>query len=331
MFKSARIKLTLWYLLMIMAISVIFSLIIYRVQVSESERILQRQRVRIESGGFLRPGFGPAPLEPEILEEARNRLKLNLILINLGVLIVSGGAAYFLAGRTLKPIEEAVEDQKRFVADASHELRTPLTTMKTELEVNLRGKGFGQEAKKILESNLEEVDKLSYLSDKLLRLSRYEQKEGLVFSPVSLNEVVEEVIKKLSGLTKSKKIEIVKNLEEVNIQGDFAALAEGFGTILDNAVKYSPKESKVNVDLQSKDGKTVVKIQDFGVGIKNSELPHIFDRFYRADASRTKEKVEGFGLGLSIAKAAIEKHHGKIEVESTPGKGSTFTVTLPTA
>src|SRR4030042_6455251 len=171
MFHSARIKLTLWYLLIIMAISVLFSLIIYRVQSNEPERVLLRQRTLIERGGFLRPGFGPPELEPEILEEARRRLMLNLILINLGVLIISGGAAYFLAGRTLEPIEKALENQKRFVADASHELRTPLTTMKTELEVNLRSKGLVEEAKKILESNLEEVDKLGYLSDKLLRLS----------------------------------------------------------------------------------------------------------------------------------------------------------------
>jgi signal transduction histidine kinase len=311
-----------------MAISVIFSIVIYRVQSSEQARVLLRQRAMIEGRGFLRPGFTIEP-EPEILEEARRRLVLNLILINLGVLVVSGGAAYFLAGRTLKPIEEAVEDQKRFVADASHELRTPLTTMKTELEVNLRGKGLEKEAKKILESNLEEVDKLSYLSDKLLHLSRYEQKEGLAFTSVSLKEVLEKAIEKHTSLAKSKKIEIVKNLEEANVQGDFAALVEAFGTIVDNAIKYSPKDSKVNVDLQGKDSKAVVKIQDFGVGIKSSELPHIFDRFYRADTSRTKEKVEGFGLGLSIAKAAIEKHNGKIEVESSPGIGTTFTIFLP--
>jgi len=331
MFHSARIKLTFWYLLIIMAISVLFSLTIYRFQITESERILLRQRVGIERGGFLRPGFGPPELEPKILKEAQRRLILNLILINLGVLIISGGAAYFLAGRTLKPIEKALENQKRFVADASHELRTPLTTMKTELEVNLRGKGLGQEAKKILESNLEEVDKLGYLSDKLLRLSCYEQKEGLAFSQVSLKEALEEAVEKHTRPAKSKKIEIVKDLEEVGIQGDFAALVEAFGTILDNAIKYSRKESKITINLQSKDGKAVVIIQDFGIGIKASELPHIFDRFYRADTSRTKEKVEGFGLGLPIAKAALEKHHGKIEVESTPGKGSTFTVTLPTA
>src|SRR4030042_5997943 len=204
MFHSARIKLTLWYLLIIMSISVLFSLTIYRFQVTESERILLRQRVGIERGGFLRPGFGPPELEPEILKEAQRRLMLNLILINLGVLIISGGAAYFLAGRTLKPIEKALENQKRFVDDASHELRTPLTTMKTELEVNLRGKGLEKEAKEILESNLEEVDKLSYLSDKLLRLSRYEQKEGLDFSQVSLKEALEEAIEKHISLAKSK-------------------------------------------------------------------------------------------------------------------------------
>ncbi|HEX7456791.1 MAG TPA: hypothetical protein VF303_05035, partial [Candidatus Nanoarchaeia archaeon] len=100
-----------------MAISVLFSLTIYRFQVTESERILLRQRVGIERGGFLRPGFGPPDLEPEILKEAQRKLMLNLILINLGVLIISGGAAYFLAGRTLNPIEKALENQKRFVAD----------------------------------------------------------------------------------------------------------------------------------------------------------------------------------------------------------------------
>lgn len=329
MFKLARLKLTLLYLLIIMAVSILFSLVIYQVQSEEAERVLLRQRTLIENHGFLRPGFPTSGLGSEIVEEARNRLRLNLVFINLGVLMFSGGLAYFLAGRTLKPIEEMVEDQKRFIADASHELRTPLTTIKTEIEVNLRDKALSKEAKKVLESNLQEVDKLSYLADKLLRLSRYEQKQEFTIATTSLKEVLEKAIDKNAASAKSKKIRIVKSLGETIIQGDFTALVEAFGNILDNAVKYSPVKSKITVELQDKTDSAVVAIKDSGLGIEPAALPNIFRRFYRADPARGREPVAGFGLGLAITKTILNKHQGKIDVESTPGSGTTFTIMLP--
>jgi len=327
MFKSARIKLTIWYLLIIMAISIVFSLVIYRVQEGEASRLLQRQRVEIERGGLVLSG-PRLVFEPQILTEAEDRLKTNLVLINLAVLILAGGAAYFLSGQTLKPIEEMVNEQRRFVADASHELRTPLTTMKTETEVALRNKSLQAESKELLASNLDEIDRLTYLSDKLLRLSRYEQ-NGVKIEKISLQEVLTEVVKKAAKTAKMKQIKINENLSEVSLQGDKDALIEAFGTILDNAIKYSPQGSEVNVSLNSQNQKAVIKIQDFGIGIKAVDFPLIFNRFYRADTARTKEKIDGFGLGLSIAKKVIDKHNGKIEVESSTNKGTTFTVFLP--
>ncbi len=329
MFHSARIKLTVWYLVIIMAISVVFSLVIYRIQYDESARLLQRQRIINQRFGLLQPAFNVHQVDPDILGESRNRLKLNLILINLGVLVFSGGAAYFLAGRTLQPIEEMVEDQKRFVADASHELRTPLATMKTELEVKLRDKKLDSATRKVLESSLEEVNKLSYLSDKLLRLGRYEQKNDIAFAEVSLKAVVEEVIEHLALAAKAKKIEIKTQLEETSIKGNFDALVEAVATIVDNSIKYSPKESTIEVHLESQNNKVFLKVKDHGIGVKASDLPHIFDRFYRADSSRTKDEVSGFGLGLAIAKAVVSRHHGKIEVESVADEGTTFTIVLP--
>ncbi len=158
MFHSARIKLTCWYLLIIVIVSLIFSLAIYRGLIFEIERGLRMQsrrnilRERIEKN--LPP---PSDLFEELkgedkllFEEAKQRVITDLFLVNLGIFIISGGLSYFLAGKTLKPIEDMVEDQKRFIADASHELRTPLTTMKTEIEVTLRDKLFDlQQAQKL--------------------------------------------------------------------------------------------------------------------------------------------------------------------------------------
>ena len=326
MFQSARIKLTVLYVIIIMIVSVLFSLAIFRTQTLEAERILHLQQLRFQRQGLFRPDFNPRTFDPEVLQESKGRTIRNLIFINLGVLIFSSGAAYYLAGRTLNPIENMLEEQRRFVGDASHELRTPLTTMKTGLEVSLRDKDLGKEPKKLLESNLEEVNKLSYLSDKLLRLSRYDQEQEITFSDVSLKEIIERVIKQLATSSKAKRVEIKKDLEEVSIKGNFDALDEAISTILDNSIKYSPKDSKVNVSLKSQGNKAVLKIQDFGIGIKAGDVPYIFNRFYRADISRAKEKTDGFGLGLSIAKTIINKHKGKIGVESTPGTDTTFTV-----
>src|SRR5260370_24376310 len=126
MFQSARLKLTAWYLVLIMAISILFSLVLYRGITQEVDRSLRIQQFRIYQAEhpdalFLAP---PPPTDPQVFEEASDRIKLILILINLGIFIVAGGAGYFLAGRTLKPIKEMVDEQNRFITDASHELRT---------------------------------------------------------------------------------------------------------------------------------------------------------------------------------------------------------------
>jgi signal transduction histidine kinase len=140
MFHSARIKLTAWYFLIIMLISVSFSVGIYRVTTVELNRIERMQRLRVErEDRLLMPSNEVTPrppiLDPELIAETKNRFKIILFLINLGILAVSTGGGYFLAGRTLRPIKEMLDEQSRFITDASHELRTPLTSLKTEIEV----------------------------------------------------------------------------------------------------------------------------------------------------------------------------------------------------
>ena len=178
MYKTARIKLTAWYLLIIVMVSLSFSTIIYRSYSDEVERFERTQRLRFAIR-FERP--------TDLLEDSKHRVLMTLIYINGLIFVTSAGLGYFLAGRTLKPIEEMVEEQNRFIADASHELKTPLTSLKTAFEVYLRDKnGTLPDAKMIITESITEVNKLQFLSESLLKLARL-KKPISNFIPIPFN------------------------------------------------------------------------------------------------------------------------------------------------
>jgi signal transduction histidine kinase len=329
MFKSARFKLTLWYFLIIAVISISFSAGIYQLLASELDRVDRLQRTRIER--VLSDDLPHSPyLDPLIVAETKDRIRIALVIINLAILGSSTIAGYFLAGRTLEPIEEMVDEQKRFVSDASHELRTPLTSIKTEIEVALRDKKLNlSQSKSLLRSNLEEVDKIQKLSNYLLILNRYQERNSqTVFRKVNLKEIVEKAVVSLKPQAKSKEITITEKLISANVYGNTDALAELTRILLDNAIKYSHDKGKIMVTLKKDGSKVNLRVQDFGMGIKASEIPYIFNRFYRADLSRAKNRIDGFGLGLSIAQNIVKIHKGKIQVNSQPGKGTTFNISF---
>lgn len=321
MFKSARIKLTAWYFLIISVISIFFSVTIYRVLTSELNRVERMQRSRVQFFS----------LDPKLITETKNRLALNLAVINLTIIGTSTVLGYFLAGKTLNPIKRMVDEQNRFITDASHELRTPLTSLKSEIEVNLRDKKLSiEEARKLFKSNLEEVNNLQVLSDSLIKLTQYQKGEnGLSFGKMSLAQIISEAVKKVSNLAKNKNITVTNKVENYIIDGGKSALIELFTIFLDNAIKYSPQKTKINLTSKKSDGYILIRIADQGMGINKKDIPHLFDRFYRTDESRTKSKIKGYGLGLAIAKQIVKKHHGSIKVESKPNKGTAFTVSLP--
>jgi two-component system, OmpR family, sensor histidine kinase CiaH len=342
MFKSARINLTAWYLFIIMLISVAFSVVIYEALTSEINRIDRIQRLRIEHR-ILNPDSviipPPSPdisiqrmyLDPDIISETKNRILIYLGIINLAILGSTAIAGYFLAGKTLQPIKEMVDEQNRFITDASHELRTPLTSLKSEIEVNLRDKKLSlTDAKKLLESNLEEVNNLQILSDDLIKLTQYQKGDnGLTVEKISMKSIIEESIKKVVNLAKSKKIVITNNIGDQSVEVCKPLLIELFVIFLDNAIKYSPKESNIIISTEKTDGHITVNISDEGMGINDDDIPLLFNRFYRSDTSRTKTDVPGYGLGLSIAKQIVDKHNGIIRVKSKLDKGTTFSVELP--
>ncbi len=267
----------------------------------------------------------------EDLEVTKRRLGLNLLMVNGVILGISAVAGYFLAGKTLRPIEIVMEEQKRFVADASHEFRTPLTALKISMEVALREKKMSlKEAKKVIKSNLEDVDSLQSLSNNLLSLANLQtNSQNFAFKDVDIDEVVESAYRKILPLAKEKNIDLKIKVKKQTLSANRESLEEMMIIFLDNAIKYTPKKGKVIVRTRTDKKRLTLEIKDTGTGVSKKDLPYIFDRFYRVDQSRSKDNVSGFGLGLSLAKKIIEIHKGSVIVASPLGKGTTFTIKLP--
>ncbi len=331
MFRSAALKLTLWYLAIIMFISILFSFSLYHVSSDELGRNVNRQI------GYFNNLLGPeesqtyALLRQRQLSEDLNHVKAKLIFFNFMVLLGGGAASYWLARRTLDPIEQALDAQSRFASDASHELRTPLTAIQTENEVALRNKSLTKtEAIGLLKSNLEEVDKLKMLSEGLLRLA---VGNGRIDNPqaVELKPALETAVGRYEKTASTKNIKVKVNAGKQAVTGDKDSLIELFSIFIDNAIKYSQTGRNITASVKTHGNRVAVRFEDQGIGIPQSELPHIFERFYQTESSRHKDQPGGYGLGLAIAKNITEAHNGHIQVNSSVGKGTVFTVFLPTA
>ncbi len=331
-FKNAYLKLTGFYVLIVMLVSIGFSLSLYKISSNEIDRGLGKQNKLFQDIPSLNGTLNDTifdqmdSLRQKQIEESKASLRLKLYYFNLLILVLATISSYFLAQYTMKPIEEAYDAQNRFTADASHELRTPLTAMRSEIEVNLRDPKLNEkEARELLKSNLEEIAKLESLSGALLKLARGDDSIKKSFSKVSLAEVAEAAVKNCEKIANNKNISLVTELnQEAFTIGDKPSLTELVVIFIENAIKYSPNESKIIVDAKVGKDTSSISIKDHGVGIKASDLPHIFERFYRADQSRNKEQVDGYGLGLAIANNIMDMHRGTIAVKSTPGKGSEF-------
>lgn len=331
MFRSATFKLTVWYLMIILAISIMFSLVVYRLAVNELASGLSHQSARF-SDEF--PAFSSNPqlrIKGE-LASGRQEIVSNLVLFNVLVFVTAGFGSYALARRTLEPIEQAHEQQKRFTADVSHELRTPLTALKMETEVALLDTSLTTaQLRQALRSNLEEAGKLELLTNNLLKLTKLELDElQETFTTVKLSSAVGAAVEQLAPLANAKSIDIkVDTDDELFVKGDASTLTQLFVILLDNAIKYSPVQKAVTIAMTPADRSAVVTISDQGSGIEKTALEHVFERFYRANKARTNGTTEGYGLGLSIAKHIADMHQGTITLSSRLGHGTTATIRLP--
>lgn len=330
LYRSAIWKLTAWYLLLVMFISLAFSAVVYHFATDTLAQTLTTQQARIYKEFPVFSG-NPFFVRDKDAEQGAHTILLNLLYFNVLVLVGAGLASYWLAQRTLKPIEVSNERQKRFVADASHELRTPLTAIKMSTEVALMDKTVSVDGlRAALQSNLEETDKLSSLLNDLLRLSQLESNDVQhSFTPIAASAITQEAIEKTRPRATSHGVVIKDKTREDMVYGDRPSLVQLVTILLDNAIKYSHKGSVVTISSQQSAGGTLLTITDQGIGIEREALTHVFDRFYRADKARSG--TEGYGLGLSIAKQIADIHHGAITISSKAGSGTTVQVALPSS
>ena len=327
MFQSARIKLTLWYLIVTSVIALSFSGIIYRVVTLELERGYRLAEYKMR--GQPVPQHHVQLFLQEEFNESKRLVLIRLLLIDGMIISTVGAVGYFLAGKTLHPIEVMTEEQKRFIADASHELKTPITALQTSIEVALRDKKLNlKNLRNVLFDSLDDIESLKKLTNDLLSLARYQKDNNFRKEKVNMKEVVDSVSKKMLPLTKKKKINLILRSNKVQLTAHKDSMEKLVTILLDNAIKYTRTGGDVSLTLLKKKNKLLLIVKDTGIGISRKDRVHIFDRFYQADSSRTSQ-VGGFGLGLSIAIQIVKLHKGKVEVKSKKGMGSTFIVRLP--
>lgn len=227
-------------------------------------------------------------------------------------------------------LEKSFNQVRQFSSDASHELRTPLTVLKGQSELVLSKPRSKAEYQEVLSSNLEEINYMSRVLEDLLILSKGDEgKVSLEKEPVELSSIVEEVSRQGEIFADEKEVKIIlAYLEPVTILGDAHRLKQMVWILLHNAVKFTPSGGEIKITLQDLDDTVYFTIRDNGIGIPEQDLPKIFDRFYRVDKARSRMDG-GSGLGLSICKHIVDRHHGTVDVESKLGEGTKFKIRFP--
>jgi heavy metal sensor kinase len=228
---------------------------------------------------------------------------------------------------TLGRLEQLFTSQQRFLADVSHELRTPLTVIKGNVDLMRRMKQVDEES---LDNIEDEADRLTRLvGDLLLEAQAESGKLPLHFAPVEMDTLLLEVFKEMRILARERVQLKLPEIDQIQINGDRDRLKQVLINLIANAIKYTPQGGEVYLSLGKVGDNARLIVRDTGLGIPAEDLPHIFERFYRAEKSRSRSKVGGFGLGLSIAYWIVNRHGGRIEVDSAEGKGTTFCIYLP--
>ncbi|MEG4623171.1 ATP-binding protein [Microcoleus sp. w1-18aA5] len=305
-------------------------------------QVTQRVQIGRQVLGYLRvshPWF-------EVTKPIR-QLILDLILGASLTLICVAAIGWLLSGLAMKPVRESYGRLKQFTADASHELRNPIATIQTNVQVALAEPDIEPQQHQQLQVIERLTRRLGRLVDDLLFLAR--QDSGIVqqeWIEVPLDALLMEVIEEQQAIATTQNLSLSLEIVDLpnaddnfTLLGDWDQLARLFTNIVSNAVQYTPSGGQIQVELdvaaKNKRNSPMlnpalqIKVTDTGIGISTEALPHLFDRFYRADPARTHRSAAGSGLGLAIAKAIVENHRGQIRIDSQVDRGTAVTVTLP--
>lgn len=326
-FDHAVWRLTAWYTLVLFLLSLTFSSIVYMLATSELHQTINAP-LQSHTNIFV-DSDAARSYRQQRLEQSASHLFGSLGLFTLTIVGLGGVASFFFARRTLQPIADAAESQSRFSSDAAHELKTPLTVMQTEIEVALRNAASPKSLyRKTLESNLEEVARLRALTDRLLLLAR---NNTLLLEPTAITDIVNEALHRAQGRAKARSITLVSDITDAHVMAHGESLTDAVVIVLDNAIKYSPTHSTVTITSTARGSNYELHITDQGEGIAERDQPYIFDRFYRADQSRTNSHINGTGLGLPLARKLMTLQSGRINLATSSANGTTFSLAIPVA
>lgn len=265
----------------------------------------------------------------EVVQTTINRLILILVPIGLGALMLAAFGGVFMSGRAMRPVNDSFDRQRVFVADASHELKTPLTLIRAGLEVLVRNPSWLSRPQ-FIGKLLTETDRMNAVISDLLLLARLDAgKLAVASKPFDLGSLIAETVERFRERADAKGITLeAQASDRLEACGDAEHTSQVLAALVDNALRYTPSEGYVSVVGKQDSRHIEVAVSDTGPGIAPDHLPRVFDRFYRAEAARTREEGST-GLGLSIARDLAEAQGGKLTVQSTVGKGARFYLELP--
>ena len=320
MFDRARLRLTLWYLVILAIIVFLLSFALYDLLAA----IIQQAEADTLDPALRR---GVARFFARIASNQRT-LALEIAAIDLGVLILAALGAYVLAGRTLRPIQENMDRQQRFAAAASHELRTPLTVLQGTMEVALLRERTPAEYQRILSDAVDEAGRMGALIGDLLAVARAESDAtALTLEPLDLREAARAAVEGVRPLAVRKGQTLDVDLATpLPVRGDAVKLRQALTNLLDNAVTYTPQGGSIRLSGYLARGQAAVAVRDTGPGIEPRHLSRLFEPFYRVDTARGGGEGHA-GLGLALAAWIAHAHGGHLAVESRAG--AVFTLTLP--
>jgi signal transduction histidine kinase len=316
MFGTARLRLTAWYLLTLTVVCGLMSFALYGLllQVQQSDLHTAHQT----DGHFL----------ARILAHESTTLAYQIIAVDAAILVLAAIGAYLLAGRTLRPIEVVVDRQRRFAAAASHEMRTPLTALRGNVEVALLKQRTPQEYENVLRRTLATTERLSALVQDLTLLARPTTDAQLIhWKLLDLAQVVQLATDDIRPLADGKSQVLSVDLDgSLPVQGDALKLRQVVVNLLDNAVRYAPEGSTIELTGKRDRTRAILQILDTGPGIAPEHLTHLFEPFYQVGSSGGPSGH--VGLGLALADWVVRAHGGQLEVKSALGVGTVFTLSL---
>jgi len=276
--------------------------------------------------GYVQVGQTYANLR-EILSESF----FSLLLILPIIMILTWIIAYKTSKAVLQPVEDSYRRLRQFTEDASHELKTPLSIIRTNIDVILGKKhATNEELRKKIAIISRSTDRMSKTITQMLLLARIDSESmGIHYKIVDLNNFLEKIVEDFTVLSNKKNVNLILHTDKkLFLQTDPYLLEHAISNLVDNAIRYTPEKGNITIKTYQKESSVIISISDTGPGINEKDLPYIFDRFFRADKSRSR-KTGGVGLGLAVTKEFITLLNGEIEVKSKIGKGTSFYIHLP--